>query len=61
MLILARDAELLAEIAFADQDGADAGDLGQHRVEIFDATGILDLQDAENLALRLSGQTSALL
>src|SRR5580698_808835 len=53
MLILARDAELLTEIAFADQDGADAGHLGQHGVEVFDTTGVLDLQNAENLALRI--------
>src|SRR3972149_2044981 len=51
MLVLAREAELLAEIAFTDQDGADAGNLLQNVVEVLDALGVLDLQDDENLAL----------
>jgi hypothetical protein len=53
MLVLPRDAELLAEIAFANQDRADTGDFGQHGVKIFHAAGIFDLQDDENLALRI--------
>ena len=53
VLVLARIAELLAEIAFADQDRADALHLGQHLVEVLDAAHVLDLQDAEDLAVRI--------
>jgi hypothetical protein len=53
MLVLARDAELLAEIALADQDRADAPHLGQHLVEIVDPAHVLDLQDHEDLAVRI--------
>src|SRR5712692_2975787 len=53
MIVLPRNAEFLAEIAFANQDAANARNLGQHRVEVFDAARVLDLQYAENLALRV--------
>src|SRR3984885_7644153 len=53
VLVLARIAELLGEVAFADQDGADARHVAQNVVEIFDAARVFDLQDAENLALRI--------
>ena len=42
VLVLARIAELLGEVAFADQDGADAGHVLQDVVEILDALGVLD-------------------
>src|ERR1700749_2051040 len=38
MLVLPRDAKLLAEVAFANEDGADALYLGQHGVEVLDPT-----------------------
>ena len=53
VLVLPRIAELLRQVAFADQDAADARHVLEHVVEILDAAGILDLQDAENLALRI--------
>src|SRR5262249_7824421 len=43
VLILARDAELLPEVAFANQYCADALHLGEHLVEVLDATHVLDL------------------
>src|ERR1700757_1802470 len=53
VLVLARIAELLRQIAFADQDGADARHLAENGVEVFHAARVLDLQDAEDLALRI--------
>ena len=53
ILVLARNAKLLAEIAFADQDRADALHLLEHRVEVLDAAHVLDLQDREDLAVRI--------
>src|SRR4051794_2063401 len=53
VLVLARNAELLSEIAFADQDRADALHLFQHRVEVLDPAHVLDLQDTEDLAVRI--------
>src|SRR5215467_11529855 len=44
MLVLAREAELLAQIAFADQDQADAGYLGEDVVEVLDRQRVLDHQ-----------------
>src|SRR5262249_15730115 len=53
VLVLARDAELLPEIAFSDQDAVDAFARGQHLVEVLDAAHVLDLQDDEHLAIRI--------
>ena len=53
VLVLARIAEFLRQVAFADQDAADARHVLKHVVEILDAAGVFDLQDAENLALRI--------
>src|SRR6202167_3171223 len=53
VLVLPRIAELLRQVAFADQDGADARHFLQNVVEIFHAARVFDLQDAENLALRI--------
>src|SRR5258705_4450791 len=52
MLILARVAELLAEIPFPDQHHADARNLLEHPWEILDPAGVLALEDREDLALR---------
>ena len=52
-------AEFLGQIAFADQDAADARHILEHVIEVLDAAGIFDLQDAEYFACGLSGQTSA--
>ncbi len=51
MLVLARQAELLGEVAFADQDGADARDLLEDLGQVLDADGVLHHQDDEDLAL----------
>ncbi|MEI6324032.1 MAG: hypothetical protein WCO91_01150, partial [Gemmataceae bacterium] len=51
VLILARHAEFLRQVAFADQHCADARDVLQHVVEIADAGGVLDLDDDEDFAL----------
>ena len=51
VLVLARIAELLRQIALADQDGADARHVLQDILEVLDALGVLDHQDDENLAL----------
>src|SRR5262249_32878134 len=51
MFVLTWITELLREIAFADQDAADARNLGQDLVQIFDALGVLHLQDDEDFTL----------
>src|SRR5580704_10929847 len=53
VLVLARIAELLRQVAFADQDATDARHIFEHGVEVLDAAGIFDLQDAEDFALRI--------
>ena len=53
VLVLPRIAELLRQVAFADQDAADARHVFEHVVEVLHAARILDLQDAENLAMRI--------
>ena len=49
---LARITELLTEVAFADQHGADAGDVFEHVRQIFNPHRVLDLQHHENFAVR---------
>src|SRR5256885_11598476 len=44
MLVLARETQLLAEIAFAAQARSDALHLAEHRVEIRNPARVLDLQ-----------------
>src|ERR1044072_760304 len=61
VLVLARNAELLTQIAFADQHRADALHLFEHRVEILDAAHVLDLQDTEDLAVRIERPRVSLL
>ena len=51
VLCLARIAELLREIAFANQNGADAGHILENVVEVLDAGRIFNLQNDEQLAL----------
>ena len=53
VLVLPRIAEFLRQVAFADQDGADARHILQYVVEIFHAARVFDLEDAENLPLRI--------
>src|ERR1700733_13449619 len=53
VLVLPRIAEFLRQVAFADQDGADARHVLQNVVEIFHAARVFDLQHAEYLALRV--------
>src|SRR5580704_18244074 len=53
VLVLARIAELLRQVAFADQDAADARNVLEHSIEVLDAAGVFDLQDAEDLTLRI--------
>src|SRR5208282_532840 len=53
VLVLPRVAELLRQVAFADQDAADARHIVEYVVEVLDAACILDLQDAKNFTLRI--------
>ena len=52
VVVLAGEAELLAEIAFADQHRADPRHVVQHVVQVLDPRRILDHQDDEDLAVR---------
>src|SRR5574341_356869 len=51
MLIIARVTQLLAQIAFADQDDADAGDLFQNSRQVVDGAGLFALDDDENFSV----------
>src|SRR3984885_13761055 len=53
VFVLPGIAEFLRQVAFADQNAADARHVLEHVVEVLDAAGVLDLQNAENLALRV--------
>src|SRR5262249_39439108 len=55
MLIVPRMAEVLAQIAFADQDDADPGHLFQYLRQILDRTSFLALDDHEDLTARGQG------
>src|SRR3990172_11947846 len=52
VVVLAREAELLAEVALADEDGADAGHGLEDVRQVPDPLDILDHEDDEDLALR---------
>src|SRR6202040_100405 len=53
VLVLPRIADLLREVAFADEYRTNAWHVGKKIVEIVDAARVFDLKDAENLALRI--------
>jgi hypothetical protein len=55
VLVFARVAEFLAEIAFTDQSRSDARQLGQYLIEILDGKRILDHQDDEDFTRRIEG------
>ena len=59
MIVVARMAELLTQIAFADQYDADAGDFFQHARQVVDGAGFFTLDDDEDFTVRRQGQTSA--
>ena len=52
MLIVARMAELLTQIAFADQYDADAGNFFQNARQVVDGAGFFALDDDENFTVR---------
>ena len=52
MVVLPREAQLLAEVAFADQDGADPRHVVQHVGEALDPRRVLDHQNDEDFAVR---------
>ena len=51
VLVVARVAELLAEVALTDQHHADALDLAQHAREVLDRPHLLALDDHEDFSL----------
>src|SRR3984957_2986672 len=53
VLVLARMAKLLGEVALADQDAADSRDVLQDVRQILDAGSVFDHQDREDLARRV--------
>src|SRR5262245_47966105 len=55
VLVLARVAELLAQVALADQHHADALHLLENARQVLDRLGVLALDDCENFALRRQG------
>src|ERR1700690_888160 len=53
MLVLTWEAQVLREIAFADQDHANAGNFFEYARQVFDGFYFLAHDDDENLALRV--------
>src|SRR5262249_877581 len=51
MIILAWNTELLAQVAFADQDATDAGHLLENGPQVADAQGVFDHEHDHNFAV----------
>ena len=51
MFVVARMTELLAQVAFADQDDADAGNFFQNARQVVDGPGFLALDHNEDFAI----------